>query len=289
METTKLIEKVMEANFHKGGIRCLKLFRLNDDFFARLKKEINDISLQFTPSDVCNTEHVSNPVTKPYGQNYHYSLYNQSGKSDDYTMDWNRSNKGKRFHFADQFPEMNKLTQFFEGRTNMKLLVLGPNSGLYPHEAHLIGTGSEKKIILRFHLPVFSNNKCEMLLDNEYFRFEEQYVYFFNEGCIHSAYNHGDTPRLHLSWDMPLTEKMNSLMFAELAFTNDMLSRVETQIVQPIRHKKTKNYELQGESKFVYDKLRLRIFKISKLQFNYFYNNFLYLKYKLKKIPKFLI
>ncbi len=285
MKMDDFMAGIMRANFHDGGIKCLRLFRITPGFFNSLRSEVMALSERFTPSDVSDPAHVSHPVTKPYGRNYQYSLFNRSGRCDDFSDDWNKSSVGKKFHHEPEFPALAAFIDSLENRTNMKLLVLGAHSGLFPHEAHLISPADPYRILLRFHLPILTNEHCEMLLDDEYFRFHEQYIYFFNEGCIHSAYNHGSTPRMHLSWDMHLDRSLYTKMFGEEVFRDGMLERLPAveRMMLSHRSEKTKEYELQGSSKLVYEAWHLGKIGISPMLFNRYFNKLSYWKYNILK------
>jgi hypothetical protein len=286
MEKHKLIKEILKANFHKGGIKCLKLFKLKDHFFTELRAEILNLAAFHKPSNVLDKNHISNAVTKPYGKNYQYSLFNESGRLNDPSKDWNKSWENKKFHYDKEYPIINAFINFFPNITNMKLLALGPHSGLYPHEAHIIAEQNNKRfLILRFHLPIMTNPYSEMLLDNEFYNFKQQYIYFFNEGCIHSAYNGGSNFRYHLSWDMHLTDEVYQLMFSNDPFENEMLQKISSKDQNLLSHRmmKVRNYELQGKSKLFYDKFHLHKWGIKPEPFNRFYNELSYLKYKLKE------
>src|SRR5262249_14818748 len=43
---------------------------------------------------------------------------------------------------------------------------------------------------------------ARVMLDGEQFQLQAGIVYFFNNGCVHSAHNGGDEPRYHLVRDM---------------------------------------------------------------------------------------
>jgi len=60
---------------------------------------------------------------------------------------------------------------------------------------------------VRIHLPILTNSEVLMFLDGDLYHFEEGNIYFFHNGCIHSSENnHLYEDRIHLVWDMLLTE-----------------------------------------------------------------------------------
>jgi hypothetical protein len=286
MEQIAFIKNIIKANFHKGGIKCLRLYKMKIDFYSNLKREVLKLAKENQPSDVRNKDHISHEATRPYGENFQYSLFNETGRFNDPSKDWNRTGKNKKFHHADKYSYIASFINAFPGITNMKLLVLGPNSGLYPHEAHIIHPEkNKKKLILRFHLPIKTNNHAEMLLDNDFFRFEEQFIYFFNEGCIHSAYNHGTESRYHLSWDMCLSQEVFDLMFSDIETVNDLMKKmigIKKDMV-PHKHERINAYELQGNSKIIYEKLRLKKIGLQPGIYNKIYNEIAYVNFKIKE------
>lgn len=291
MTKETFIKEIVKANFHKGGIKCLETFLMKDDFFLKLQQEVLKIK-DMPRSDVRDVTHVSNPVTKPTGENFQYSLFNESGKTNDYSKDWNKSANNKKFHFAKEYPCMAQFIHFFKGCLNMKLLVLGPGTELYPHEAHLVVPTDPPRLVLRFHLPVFTNEKCLMLLDGETFHFKQQHIYFFNEGCIHSAWNKSDTYRYHLSWDMYLDEAVYKLMFSHEVIENDLLlKRINHQErnLTAVKEIKIKDYMLQGANRKAYEKLGLEKIGIGQSSFNTVYNELAYWSFKLSKEKKICI
>jgi hypothetical protein len=286
MEKKFFIKNVVKANFHKGGIKCLRLFKMNRDFFSLLRKEALILAAHNTPSDSGDPSVISRTGTRPYGNHYQYSLFNESGRYNDPSTDWNRSTENKRFHYEKKYPSLSSFINFFPGITNMNLLVLGPGSGLLPHEAHVMTKCNNKKsLILRFHLPLLTNPRAEMLLDNEYFRFEEQYVYFFNEGCIHSAYNRGTDYRYHLSWDMHLNDEVFEFMFPDKDANTVFMNSVEERerFVIPHRYEKTGAYKLQDRGGKLYKKLQLDKMGVKAELYNKFYNEISYLNFKFKE------
>jgi hypothetical protein len=285
------VKEIIKANFHKGGIKCLETLLVKDGFFRKLQQEILQIK-DLPKSDVRDTAHVSNPVTKPSGENFQYSLFNESGKTEDYSKDWNKSAANKKFHFAGEYPYMNHFIQSFEGCLNMKLLVLGPGTELFPHEAHLVVPTNPPRLVLRFHLPIFTNEKCLMLLDGETFHFKEQHIYFFNEGCIHSAWNKSDSYRYHLSWDMYLDDSVYQLMFSDDGVENKFFQRKNDpseKRLEAVEEIKIKDYMLQGKNRAAYDKLSLEKLGIGQPAFNKVYNEVAYWSFKFNKQKKMRI
>ncbi|WP_414586730.1 aspartyl/asparaginyl beta-hydroxylase domain-containing protein [Scytonema sp. PCC 10023] len=279
-----LSSELVKANYQKGGIKCLRLFNVNDIFFASLKNEIAQLIKQNKPSDVREKKHLSHEATKPFGNSVQFSLLNLSGKFDDPSTDYNRSVLGKRFHQPDTYPNITAFVKAFPRATSMKLLGLGPNSGLTPHKADTIWHSKNACYLeLRFHLPIFTNEKAEMLLDNDFYKFEAGSIFLFNQGCVHSAFNFGNEFRYHLTWDMPLSQETFDLMFSDSNVSiPPFLERClgDEQIVHPYKTEIIKEFEIQGVGKVLYNRFKLHRLGIQPYIFQKLLNEFLYLKYK---------
>jgi hypothetical protein len=283
-----LFKELIKANYHDGGIKCLRLFKVNNHFFDSLIREINILLEQENPSNVRDKKHISNEVTKPSGSCLHFHLLNSSGRFDDPSDDYNRSVFGKKFHHPTKYPNLGAFIQTFPHAMNMKLLVLGENSDLHPHESDIIlNSHSPHSLQVRFHLPIVTNKQAEMLLDNEFYYFEAGSIFFFNHGCIHSALNHGHKARVHLSWDMLLTRDTFDLMFAQTSQElPDFLEKIsgDEKIVNCHRIQIIKEYEIQGKGKELYDKLKLKSLGIKPYLFQNCFNKFSYWHKKGKTI-----
>jgi hypothetical protein len=216
MNTYATLYALRDADYHEGGIRCRRLFRVAAPFWGPLRGEVLDICRTRRASIVSRSEHVTH-WTQPSGEVLQYSLLNASGRYDDATGDHNESCLGKQFRDSSCFPTVAAFIAQFPHCINFRINVLGRHSGLAPHEEHLTLRTRSGGVGLRtrFHLPVVTNTNCELTLDGCVYHLEEAIIYFVNHGCIHSAANHGDSPRVHLVWDMLLTRAAFDLMFGE--------------------------------------------------------------------------
>lgn len=281
-----LLSELNKANHHRGGLKCLKLFKVNPDFFKQIQDEVKHLVEHNSPSEVQYKNHVTN-WTKPFGRAIQFSLLNTSGKFDDTSTDHKMTLKDKKFHHRSTYPAIAEYVNFFSHAYNMRLNGMGPNGGLSPHEEHIVHRsvdGENYNCRVRFHLPIRTNPKTEMLLDEELFHFEEGYIYFFNNGCVHSATNKGDEFRYHFVWDMLLTQETYDLMFSEsektgLTFLNRVLG--SERLVKPVTAIRIKEYAVQGGdgSKETYQKLRLKKMGIKHADFHKFYNSWNYFKH----------
>ena len=216
-DARRLLEGIRDANYHHAGITCLRLLRLDAARFAALRTETQQLCTQQAPSDVRSTRHVTN-WAGPFGKVTQYSLYNATGRFDDFSSDHNASCFGKRFHHKMVFPEMDRLICALPGLINCRLNLIGPSGGLSAHEEHsvvkvlsgLVG------IRARFHLPIVTNPLAEISLDGNVYYLEAGSIFFINHGCIHSAVNRGTATRIHLVWDLYLTREACDLFFGDM-------------------------------------------------------------------------
>lgn len=214
MNVEETLRGILAADRHEGGIRCLRLFRLEETFFKALVEDVERVCRSNDPSNVTRPGHVTN-WTRPFGDVLQYSLLNQSGRYDDFSSDHDLSCFGKRFHDAAGYPALARLIDSFPHTVNFRINVLGPGAGLSPHEEHVAMPMRSGKLgaRVRFHLPIASTDGAELMLDGESYHLDKGTIYFINHGCVHSAVNHAEQPRIHLVWDMLLTTEAFDLMF----------------------------------------------------------------------------
>jgi hypothetical protein len=213
------VRSLADVNFNSTGPKALKLFTVREDFFERLRADLQRLTERFSPSRVQDYDHATR-WTNPFGAAVQFSLLNQSGRLDDTTSDHNLSLVGKSFHHASEFPAVDQFIKAFPHALNMRLNGMGQKSGLSPHEENIVHWCGPKRptrffVRVRFHLPIQTNDKAQLLLDGETFHFKARTIYFFNNGSVHSANNQGDTYRYHLVWDMLLTQDTYTLMFEQ--------------------------------------------------------------------------
>jgi aspartyl/asparaginyl beta-hydroxylase len=210
----ELINAMLDGNYHRGGLSCLRLWQLDADFFRDLRTEVEQLCEAQIPSNVADPKHITH-WTRPLGQVLQYSLFNGTGRYDDFTSDHNLSIFGKRFYGANQYPVLGEFIAAFPHAINFRVNVLGIDAELAPHEEHLIvraQTGT-MGLRIRMHLPVVTNSAAELILEENVYHLDPGFVYFINHGCYHSALNHGDQPRIHLVWDLLFTRECFILLF----------------------------------------------------------------------------
>lgn len=216
MNSMAVLDQIARGDFHReGGLRCLRLFTVEPEFFSSLVKDVQTLAVDNMPSEVQSEDHVTN-WTRPIGRAVQFSLLNASGDFSDTSVDHDKKSSGKSFHHADRYPTLGQFIDLVPGATNMRLNGMSPGGGLSPHEEHVTRRkGRNYYLRARFHLPIATNPDAVVLLDGQWFHFEPGEIYFFNNGCVHSAMNGGHTQRYHLVWDMTLTEEVIERMFGD--------------------------------------------------------------------------
>ncbi|WP_103866238.1 aspartyl/asparaginyl beta-hydroxylase domain-containing protein [Aquimarina sp. I32.4] len=270
-----VLSLIAKGNYHlKNGITTKTIFKIDKEFFENLKKECLDLAASEAASKVEDRDHITNWVG-PFGDAVQFSLYNTTGSYNDYSTDHNLDIKSKKFHYAEKFPTIDKFIKMFPDCTNFRLNGMGKNSGLSPHEEHIVFNDQKNKsnfVRARFHLPIMTNEKVEMLLDRKLYRYKEGEIYFFNNGAVHSANNKGETYRFHLLWDMIMTKKAYDLMFnEEFKETPKELKRVDfmPEVTGTFNYKTFQTY---GPAKSVYEKLKLKNIGLKLESFAKLYN-----------------
>jgi len=208
------IREFRRAYQHRGGIKALALGKLDPAWFRQIQDEMRWVINSQASSDVGAKSHTTN-WTRPIGEARQFSLYNPTGKPDEYLSDFAPPAKvGKKL----VFPHLEATTRFAklfgDDLWNLRLNGLGKSSKLSLHEEDPIEaqrTGRTYKA--RFHLPIFTSYKAEMLLDGESFSFDEGKLYFFHHGCVHAAVNNDDKPRYHFVLDCLLTPTLYARIF----------------------------------------------------------------------------
>jgi hypothetical protein len=197
-----LQQQILEATRHRGGLKMQPCLTVDPVWFTAIQAEVNSLLAEKEASDVSAKVHPTN-WTNPYGNVTQHSLFNESGKTGDPTTDHNVKIEGKIFA-APEYGSLQRLFSPFQSRSlNFRLNGLMAKSGLSPHEENII---HGEKTRIRLHLPVLTNPRAKVMLDGEQFHLRAGTVYYFNNGCVHSAANEGNEARYHLLWDFFLDE-----------------------------------------------------------------------------------
>lgn len=237
MKVEELLGGIRDGNYHAGGIRCLRLFTLESDYANELHAEVVRLCETEQGSDVSDPNHVTN-WTRPRGAVFQFSLLNASGRFDDFSADHEVTCFGKQFHATEKYPRLAELIASFPDTINFRVNVLGSEARLSAHEEHSVirTAAGSVGIRARFHLPVTTNPRAELMLDGSIYHLPPNVIHFVNHGCVHSARNAGNRDRIHLVWDMLLTRQVFDFMFADSVCASMLVRIAESeQGVTPLR------------------------------------------------------
>ena len=192
------IEQFKKQHSETRLIPCL---RVKDSIMNGIEKEVLTLIKNYNIPEIGIKRHDTDFV-KPYGTVTQACLYNTTGNILDFTTDYKRRKNGK-FFIDSNFKNIHDIFKFFQNNLiHFWLLGISKNSGLSPHKVltHKFG----KNLRCKFHLPIITNSSAWVMLDWKKFWLKRGIIYFFNEACIHTASNDGDTTRYHLVWDCNL-------------------------------------------------------------------------------------
>ncbi|MFF0448787.1 aspartyl/asparaginyl beta-hydroxylase domain-containing protein [Streptomyces sp. NPDC004609] len=238
-ELLRVLHGIRDANYHRPGIRCLRLFSADPPTLDALLTEVTRLRARQRPSLPGAPGHVT-AWAGPRGRVEQFSLLNASGRTDDFSRDHDLSCAGKRFHHGVRHPALAALAGSLPHLVNFRVNVLGPGATLAPHEEHSVvrsRTGTVG-IRARFHLPLVTRPGATLLLDGDVHHLRAGTVYLVNHGCVHAAENGGTAERIHLVWDMLLTAEAAEAMFgrgpAPAGFTRIRERAVPPEATRPV-------------------------------------------------------
>jgi hypothetical protein len=234
---TEFIAGLRDGDAHRGGIRCLRLFRVAPEYFDKVAAEVAQIVRDETASVATDPGHVTN-WTGPQGYVRQFSLLNRSGHFDDFSSDHDLSCLGKDFRAGVRYPALATFVKSFPHAVNFRINTMAPGACLPPHEEQLLIRTRAGTIAMRVrcHLPIVTNDAAELMLDGEVYHLDPGTVYLVNHGCVHSASNGGVQERLHLVWDTLLTREAFDILAGESTPDFPATKVVEAdQIPHPLR------------------------------------------------------
>lgn len=206
-------QALLDGDNHRGGIRCLGLFRMEPVVFDAVRADVSRLRRERKASRV-GPGHITDWV-EPEGEVLQYSLLNASGRTDDFMGDHDLSSRGKWFFDAAAYPALGRWIDAWPDLINCRVNVLGPGAALGAHEEHLpfrtIGGGVGAR--LRFHLPIETGGGAELNLDGRVYHLPSGQVTLVNQGCIHAARNGDEHDRVHLVADTLLTRSLFRFLF----------------------------------------------------------------------------
>jgi hypothetical protein len=210
----EVLRGISAGNYHRGGVRCLRLFDVTPAAVASLRDDVRLLRSRHRPSRADGEDHVTGWVGAQ-GRVEQYSLVTASGRYDDFSRDHDLSCFGKRFRAHAAHPGLGALLDSLPHLVNARIAVLSPGAELPPHEEHSVIRSRSGGIGVRarFHLPLVTNPDATLLLDGERFHLAAGGVFLVNHGCVHAARNTGRAERIHLMWDQLLTSEALEIMF----------------------------------------------------------------------------
>lgn len=217
MDSFEILRRIAGGNYHAhDGLRALDLGEVDALLFKGLQQDVNTLLREWTPSIVREGTH-STGWTMPVGEVKQWSLFNGHGRTDSTVDDFEYEDLDQKSPVP--LPAITALARSLPSLVNLRLNLLGPGSSLSPHEERLERPLPNGKVGLRarFHLPIRTTQKALMLADGDLMHFEAGHLYFFNNGCFHSAENGGKSDRLHLVWDQLMTVEAVDTMFGDTA------------------------------------------------------------------------
>ncbi|MGW3448812.1 aspartyl/asparaginyl beta-hydroxylase domain-containing protein [Streptomyces sp. NPDC001076] len=238
-----VLEGIRDADYHRPGIRCLRLFSAEPATLQALVADVARLRAERQPSYPSDSGHVT-AWTRPRGGVEQFSLLNASGRCDDYSRDHDLSCFGKRFHHGGHYLALEALIAALPHLVNFRINVLGPGAVLPPHEEHSVVRAQDGTVGVRarFHLPLITNPGATLLLDGDVHHLQVGVVHLVNHGCVHAARNDGADERVHLVWDMLLTAAATGTMFgagpAPAGFT-----RSRERAAQPVARRPVERWE----------------------------------------------
>src|SRR5260370_15903212 len=148
MTPAALFAGIRAGNYHQGGMRCLQLLRLEKSYMDALTAEVTRITEAEHGSDVGDSAHVTN-WTRPRGKVLQFSLFNWSGRLDDFSTDHDFSCFGKHFHWSDAYPELPRLINWLPHLVNFRINVMWARARLAAHEEHAVMLSRARPIYTR--------------------------------------------------------------------------------------------------------------------------------------------
>lgn len=277
-----ILSGLRKGEFQRSdALRLRRIFRVDDELLLSMQQEATTIVDEEHPVVWDDDENPSR-YDRPFGTALQFSLFNRSGEFNDLRDTHDQDASGKSFRHADRFPALARFIDAWPDKWNFRLNVMMQSSGVRPHKEFVVmrsGPGDERWLRARFHLPLQSNFHAEVLLDGDWHHLDVGDVYLFNNGCIHTAVNHGPSARLHLVWDTRLTERAMAAIFGSDDLFEDVrrVDRSEAH-PQPRRHEPVRDYEVAPFYLGRYRRLRLDALRVPPWRFQNLSTRFDYVR-----------
>lgn len=180
------------------------------DFLRCLKLDVSRLMASLPASVVTLPEHVTH-WAGAYGDVRQWALVG-TGRTDGPS----EVNEAARFIPGKEYQALRGvfLWAYGMGLRNMRLNLIGPESGLRPHRENVVerGEGGTLALRVRFHLPILAFGGAYVGCNTREWDLDEGTVYYFNNGAVHWARNMTAHVRVHLVWDATLSPTLWRLM-----------------------------------------------------------------------------
>jgi len=195
---TTVTEVLMNARTVQSQVSCLAL--LDPRLLA-------DVEREFAQTTVPWSENYSEFQSSGW---WTVSLLNDTGHASDTTIHDGVSRETdllKTMPFTKQLLRSLKLEIFWA-----RAALLEPHSFLWEHVDY---TEFVDEFRLRLHIPITTNDRARLVLQNVSIQMTPGYLWKLNPREIHGAANLGHTTRIHLILDCHLTDELRKLMSNE--------------------------------------------------------------------------
>ena len=194
MDYAWFVCELRRAYEHDGGVKTLRLGTLGAEWFSEIQRETASI-VDWAQSIGAGVLECAARQARPNGIAKQFCLFKVPEPRGD---GWNTGGPTRR-SAAEKvvFPGLSALSRLaglFGGNLRtFGITGVAPGSNTSALEEASIRSGSQgTDHIVRFHLPVFSNDRAFVYLDDERFNYKEGELYSFHHGCVHAAANFGD-------------------------------------------------------------------------------------------------
>jgi mannose-6-phosphate isomerase-like protein (cupin superfamily) len=121
---------------------------------------------------------------------------------------------GKRVYadtiYLEELPYIKHVIGFIPAKKlDVRLMNLAPNSVIKKHRDYNLEFSDGE---VRLHVPVFTNNKVEFILDDVKVEMKEGECWYLNFNKYHSVANYGSTPRIHLVIDCIVSDELINMI-----------------------------------------------------------------------------
>ncbi|MHB1207064.1 MAG: hypothetical protein ACYCZX_15960, partial [Rhodospirillaceae bacterium] len=201
MNYTWFVQELRRGYPHHHGIKTLCLGTIEEDWLSEIRRET---------AAVIRASHLSaggeEELFKPQGSIRPLSLLGVGGAAGD--------GAAKR---VMAFPGLGALARvaalFGESLCDFRISGIGKDAVHSALEENAVPDCRDAGHAVRFRLPVFSNDRTVVYMDDKRFSYKEGSLYYFHRGCVHAAANFGDEVHYELILDCLLDRTLFGNLF----------------------------------------------------------------------------